>query len=59
MSADYWGNCPKCHEKESLREDYELGIDGRGTFYVIFSAECECGFTFKFEHEEKNVAKND
>lgn len=38
---------------ESLREDYEIGIDKEGKFYVDYSAGCDCGFKFQYKHEEK------
>lgn len=38
---------------ETLREDYEIGIQN-GEFSVGYYAECEtCGFKFEFKHEEK------
>lgn len=68
MSADNWGVCPKCESLEnrfaienhlhapsvdnSLREDYELGIV-KGEFYVFYKGQCDCGFSFKFNHKEK------
>lgn len=39
--------------KESMREDYEIGIDEDGLFYVDYRASCEwCGFTFNHKHEQ-------
>ncbi len=44
-------NPPK--QEDSLREDYELGIDDEGTFSISYSAYCsECGFKFLFEQTE-------
>ena len=38
---------------ESLREDYEVGIQN-GEFSVGYSGRCDtCGFKFSFKHEEK------
>ena len=35
--------------KDTLREDYEIGIHG-GTFEVSYGCKCEvCGFTFSFK----------
>lgn len=38
----------------TLREDYELGIDHEGKFYVRYSGKCredECGFKHEFRHD--------
>ena len=36
--------------KDTLREDYEIGTDHTGEFYVSYSCSCqECGFRFEFE----------
>jgi hypothetical protein len=44
----------------SLREDYELGIDEDGEFYVYFSASCEeCGFKFSFKETRKLELKEE
>ena len=38
---------------ETLREDYEIGIQ-EGEFYVSYGSFCQtCGFTFSYTHEEK------
>ena len=38
--------------EESLREDYEQGIDDHVTYCVSFRASCSaCGFKFHFSHE--------
>lgn len=40
--------------EETLREDYELGVDTEGLFSVSYSASCEsCDFSFKFKHSER------
>ena len=61
MSADRWRKCPKClaeafvHQvfEETLREDYEIGTDIDGVFWVAYSAFCtECKFSFDFRHSE-------
>lgn len=41
-------------EQETMREDYEIGIDDEGLLIVSFQASCECGFEFTFKHQ-KNV----
>ena len=39
-------------QPETLREDYEIGIDG-GVFKVSYSGSCqECDFTHTFRHSE-------
>jgi hypothetical protein len=41
---------------ETLREDYGLGIDSDGTFYVSYRAYCEqCKFEFNYNHKESAV----
>jgi len=40
-------------ERQTLREDYEIGIY-EGVFRVHYNGGCSaCDFFFKFEHEEK------
>jgi hypothetical protein len=42
---------------ETMREDYELGVDSKGVFGVSYSASCqECAFVFRFKHEQKTDA---
>jgi len=56
MSADNWGICPKCKGGTSsivntLREDWDIGIDEYGLFEINYRASCrECGFDFKYEY---------
>ncbi len=39
--------------RETLREDYEIGIYN-GEFFATYSGECgTCGFSFKFKHNEE------
>jgi hypothetical protein len=39
--------------EDTMREDYELGIDQNGKFYVIYRADCQdCPFVFTYRHEE-------
>jgi hypothetical protein len=39
---------------ETMREDYELGVDDGGWFEMRFSCSCDrCGFRFSFEHSEQ------
>lgn len=41
-------------EKETLREDYSIGINEDGLFFVEYKGRCEkCGFKHKFEHKEQ------
>ena len=41
-----------------LREDYELGINGHGVFFVHYNGECvECGFQYSYAHTEDVEAK--
>lgn len=38
---------------ESMREDYQLGFDGSGEFYVYYRASCaDCGFEFVYDHQQ-------
>lgn len=42
----------------TMREDYELGTDSTGAFYVRYRASCNvCGFSYKFQTDE-NVLKD-
>jgi hypothetical protein len=39
--------------QETMREDYELGVDEDGKFSVGYRALCEeCGFEFSYKHTE-------
>ncbi len=39
--------------EETLREDYEIGVDSKGEFFVSYGASCQtCDFTFAFNHKE-------
>ncbi len=43
----------KLIEEFTLREDYDIGIDGNGEFYIDYRASCEkCGFEFGYKHTE-------
>lgn len=43
----------RSHLEETLREDYGIGTDEEGHFYVSYEARCEvCGFQHSFKHEE-------
>lgn len=45
---------------QTLREDFEVGMDEDGTFGVDYRASCRCGFSFAYEHNEKvGVATNE
>lgn len=38
----------------TLREDYEIGVDRNGLFYINYGCSCSaCGFSFSFKHEEQ------
>lgn len=39
-------------EDNSLREDYEIGCEKTGKFYVIYSCSCSCGFSFEYRHDQ-------
>ncbi len=40
-------------EVETLREDYELGIDSNGLFNISYSAHCDkCGLKFTHNYKE-------
>jgi hypothetical protein len=39
--------------EDTLREDYEIGINSDGVFRVSYSCSChDCGFSFEFKREE-------
>jgi ribosomal protein L37E len=38
---------------DSLREDWEIGVENNGVFKVVYSCSCSvCGFGFDYRHEE-------
>lgn len=38
----------------SLREDYQLGVNDDGLFYVVYRCRCEhCDFRHEFKHEQQ------
>lgn len=40
--------------EETLREDWELGMEDDGRFHVGYFASCQdCGLEFQYKHEEK------
>jgi len=42
------------HPENSMREDWQLGINTTGEFYVSYYANCdECGFKFSFKQERQ------
>ena len=46
------GNGTLSHE--TMREDYDIGVEDSGKFMVNFGCYCEkCGFEFQFKHKEK------
>lgn len=39
---------------DTMREDYELGVDGGGMFEMYFHCSCtKCDFEFSFTHSEQ------
>lgn len=41
-------------DRETMREDYELGVDQNGRFYVDYSCSCQtCDFEFSYRHEQQ------
>ena len=53
MSADSYADCPRCGERNSVREDYEQGIL-RDEYFVDYHGKCdECGFTHVFNHKQQ------
>lgn len=57
MSADNWCKCPKCGN--DFREDYEIGMEEDGEFWISYRGECGtrqvkgCGFKHEFKHKEQ------
>ncbi len=43
--------------ESTLREDYELGVNEDGQFYVSYGCSCRCGYSFKFKHEQQTEKK--
>jgi len=42
------------HEEPTLREDYDIGMDEGGKFYVDYRSRCTvCGFEFSYQYVEK------
>lgn len=60
MSADNWGECPKCGEgirrmyrPTPFREDYEIGIY-KGKFFIDYRGHCQsCNYLKEFKHNEE------
>ena len=53
MSAEGWADCPKCKQKDVVREDYEQGILN-DEYFVDYKAKCyTCDFKHEFHHKEK------
>lgn len=40
------------NHENTLREDYELGVDEDGYFTVVYRCSCQCGFSYMYRHEE-------
>jgi hypothetical protein len=58
MSADAWENCPFCHSKEAVREDYEMYLNENGSVLVYFKAVCRgCGTKWGFRKDINCVVK--
>lgn len=46
--------------QETMREDYELGVDRGGEFEICYSCSCDkCGFRFTFKHKEDAKVNQD
>ena len=42
--------------EENLREDYEIGTNVYGMFYVSYQCSCsKCGFSYQFSHIEQVI----
>lgn len=39
--------------EQNLREDYEIGINVNGSFFLSYRGSCDrCGFEYKYSHKE-------
>ena len=69
MSADRWSLCPQCiaenkvdeeeydisDTEETLRQDWEIGTDEEGRFFVDYHCSCDiCGLAFNYKFA-KNI----
>jgi len=53
-------NGDKQDERETLREDFYIGLDEDGEFSIDYSASCDkCGFKHTFEYKKTIVKSND
>lgn len=44
--------------EDTMREDYELGVDSSGDFYVSYRCSCnKCDFEFRYKHECNAMAQ--
>jgi hypothetical protein len=44
----------------TLREDYEIGVNDTGEFEIVYSCRCNtCGFVFTFKHKQQLTKPND
>jgi len=44
--------------EETLREDYQVGIDSGGDFFCHYDASCgRCGYKFSYWHDEQTKIK--
>lgn len=42
--------------EDSMREDYEIGVDRDGLFTVSYRASCQaCDYEFSFKHEQQGT----
>lgn len=49
-------NRDKAAKEQNLREDYEVGTDKDGKFYVSYGCSCDkCGFSFEFNHKQNLI----
>jgi hypothetical protein len=58
--SEYHAMLEKVHNwptlKETLREDYEVGIASDGQFYVYYKAFCDkCGFDYEHKFQEQTL----
>lgn len=43
---------------ETMRVDYEIGVDEKGEFSCWFGVSCEnCGYEFRFKHKQQTEIK--
>lgn len=54
-AAEYLENLKNAEVEQplenSLREDYESGMDESGEVHIYYGCSCNCGFGYSFRHE--------